>query len=137
MSLRRHRIGQDLVPVAHDHRLAAPGAEGRTPLAVVHVAGVDVMQAFRQGDLARPGQRRSRRGHDIHHLVIGMERREMKRHVGSQLAHDPLRLGLDFGVGIVLAGNDQVGDLEPDVGLVLELDERVEHRLQVRTAKLE
>ena len=38
---------------------------------------------------------------------------------------------------VVLARDQQRRDLEPDVGLVLEVHERVEHRLQVRAGELE
>ena len=36
-----------------------------------------------------------------------MEGREVQRHVGSQMLHDPFALGAQFLVRIVLAGNQQ------------------------------
>ena len=38
-------VGEDLVPVAFDHRSPAAGAVGRPAAAVVDIAGVDVAQA--------------------------------------------------------------------------------------------
>ena len=55
----------------------------------------------------------------------------------GRAARDPPALGLDLVVGVVLAGDEQRRDLEPDVGLVHEVAQRVEHRLQVRAAELE
>ena len=41
----RERIVLDAVPVAHDERRVAMRAEGSTAFGVVHVAGVDILQA--------------------------------------------------------------------------------------------
>ena len=60
----------------------------------------------------------------------------MQRNVGAELAHDPLAHCLDLGRRIVLAGDQQRRDLEPDVGLVLQVNERIQYRLQMRTAEL-
>src|ERR1044072_8353696 len=72
----------------------------------------------------------TRRGADVGHLAVGMERREMKRHVGTEVAADPRAFGFDFSVGVVLAWNEKRRDLGPDAGLLHEVLERVEHRLQ-------
>ena len=57
------------------------------PSLVVHVAGVDVAQAFRH---ARCGARASSvaagRRRNVGHLVVRMERGEVQRHVGPELA---------------------------------------------------
>jgi len=49
---------------------------------------------------------------------------------------DPLGHLLDLYLGIVLAGYEQIGDLVPDRGLVLEIDERVPNRLQLAGTNL-
>src|SRR5438270_9905360 len=43
-AVRAHAVGIDAVPVALDQRLVARRAVGRTARAVVHVAGVDVVE---------------------------------------------------------------------------------------------
>ena len=73
---------------------------------------------------------------EVRHLVVGMERGEVDRHVGAELLHDPRAHRLELGGGIVLSRDQQRGDLEPDVGLAFEIDERVEHGLQPRAAEL-
>ncbi len=70
----------------------------------------------------------------VGHLVVGMKRGEMQRHVGPELLHDPAALGLDLVVGVVLAGNEERSDLEPHVRPVPEIHERVEHRREPRAA---
>ena len=127
---------QDLVPVANDERPRASGTERGSTFPVVHVAGVDVVEAATQRDRARPRERGRRRPRQVGHLVVGMEGGEMQRHVGPELARDPAALGLDLGVAVVLARDEQRRDLGPHVGLVHQIDERVEDRLQVRTAQL-
>src|SRR6267154_4011111 len=119
-------VAEDAVPVARDHRAAAARAVGRAAFRVVDVARIHVAQAVLQGDLARAGQGRCRRRGNVGHLVVGVEGGEMQRHVGSELPGDPAALGVDLGVRVVPAGDQERGDLEPDFGTVLEVDERIE-----------
>ncbi len=61
----------------------------------------------------------------------------MQRHIQPQLARDPLRFIADFLIAIVFARDQQRGDFEPNLGFVLEVLKRVQHRLQLPAAKLE
>ena len=65
-----------------------------------------------------------------------MEGGEMQRHVGAQVLHHPAAERLDLGGRVVLAGDEQRRDLEPDVGFVLEIDERVEHGGELARAQV-
>ena len=58
----------------------------------------------------------------------------MHRHVGAEVLDDPGGHRVELGVGVVEARDQQGGDLEPDVGLVLEVLERVEHRAELAAA---
>ena len=60
----------------------------------------------------------------------------MPGHIGPEVLDAPLRHFLELLVRVVLAWNQQGGDLEPDVGLVLEISQRVQHRLQMTTTNL-
>ena len=128
--------GGDLVPVAPDQLLAAAVAIGAAAGLVVDVAGVDVAQAVAHGDLARAGQGRARGRRHVQHLVVGMEGREVERHVGPEMLHEPGAERLDLGRRVVLPRNEERRDFEPDVGLVLEIDQRVEHGLERARAEL-
>jgi len=44
-----------------------------------------------------------------------------------ELPGDPAALRVDFGIGVILP-NEERGDLEPDFGLVLEVDEGIGER---------
>jgi hypothetical protein len=99
----------------------------------VDVAGVRVAHAVAQCDLAGAGERRRRRALDVQHLEVGMERGEVHRHFGPEVLDDPGRHRMELLVGVVPVRNQQIGDLHPDVGLVHEVLERVEHRTQVTT----
>src|SRR5215469_9357973 len=131
-SVGSQSVAQYLVPVAHNQRLTAARTEGGAAVRVMHVAGVDVVQAFAQSDVARTSERYRRRVRDIGQLVVGMKRGEMQWNVRTELAHDPLGLRFDFGVGIVLAGNQQRRDLGPYARFMAQVDKRIEHRLQTR-----
>ena len=63
-----------------------------------------------------------------------MERGEVQRHVGAEVLDDPARHRVELVVAVVLAGDEQRRDLDPHVGLVHEVLERVEHVAEVRAA---
>ena len=65
-----------------------------------------------------------------------MEGGEVPRYVRPEILHHPLRHLLKLGFGVVEAGNEQGSDFEPHLRLVLHVDERFQHRLQVRVADL-
>ena len=65
-------------------------------------------------------------------LEVGMKRREMQRHFRPEMLENPLSEFARFRGIVVERGDHQVGDLEPDVGLVLEPLERFEHGLEMR-----
>src|SRR5487761_2502122 len=79
----------DDVPVADDQRLSAFGAERCAAAQVMHIAGIDMLQSGRLGDLACLCQIAGRCGRNIGHLVIGMKRGEVQRHIRSQFLRDP------------------------------------------------
>ncbi|GIW70481.1 MAG: hypothetical protein KatS3mg102_0023 [Planctomycetota bacterium] len=56
------------VPVAHDDRRPAARTIGGTPLGVVHVARVHVVQPVAERDLPRAAERGRRGGRHVHHL---------------------------------------------------------------------
>ena len=85
-------------------------------------------------DLPGPGQRRRRRVRDVDHLEVGVEGGEVQRHVGAQVLGDPRGQLVELGVAVVAAGDQQGRDLEPQVGLVAQVLERLEHRLEVPAA---
>ncbi len=66
-----------------------------------------------------------------------MEGREVQGHIGPQPVHHPARQPLDLLGGIVLARDQQRGDLEPDLGLVPQIFQRLQHRLEARPGELE
>jgi hypothetical protein len=119
---------RELVPVTSDQCGAAAAAIGALASAVVNVSGVYIADAVAHGDLARAGQHRVRGGRLVAQAVVGVEGREVPRNVGAKLLHHPAAHGLELFVRVVLVRNQQRRDLEPYVGLVLEVDERVEHR---------
>src|SRR5262245_66512105 len=65
-------ICADVVPVARDYRLLAFRAVGRAAGFIVHVAGIDVVEAGELRNLPRAGQRGGRRALDVGHLPVGM-----------------------------------------------------------------
>jgi hypothetical protein len=65
-----------------------------------------------------------------------VEGREVKRHVGPELFHDPFAQSANFLRRIVFSRNEQRRDLDPGLRLVLHVAERVEHGIERAGAKL-
>ena len=63
----------------------------------------------------------------VQHLPIRMKSSEVNWHFWPQIFHHPLSQRLQFGVRVVLAGNQQSGNLEPDLGFTLEVDQRIQY----------
>jgi hypothetical protein len=57
----------------------------------------------------------------VPHLPVGVESGEVKRYVGAKLGCDPAAQRIDLSVAVVLAGDKEGGDFEPDVGLALQI----------------
>src|SRR5438105_12691058 len=95
------------------------------------VARIDVAQAVSQADLPRAGEYAERRRRLVQHLEVGMEGGEVQWHVRAELTMDPARERIDLRVGIVLAGDQQGGDLQPDRRLVPQVLQRVQDGVEV------
>src|SRR5690606_25911828 len=104
----------DDVPVAHDGRGPAAGTPGGLAVRVVHVARVDVTQTVVEGDLAGAAQGVRRRRGNVTHLEVWMEGGEVQGYVWAEVVQQPFTLLRDLGVGVVVPGNQQRRDLEPD-----------------------
>ena len=92
------------------------------PFPVGDVAGVGIAHAILHRDSAGHGQGGRRRVRDLAHPPIRMKGCEVDRHVRPEMPDHPLRQGLDFLLGIVFSRDEQRRDLEPDLGLVFEID---------------
>jgi hypothetical protein len=57
-------------------------------------------------------------------------------HIRSRMLDDPLCHCIYFTVGVILARNQQVGNLKPDIGFVLQVMQRFQYRLQVPAGDL-
>jgi len=58
----------------------------------------------------------------------------MQRHIGTKGISHPAAQRIDLAVGIVLPRNQQCGDLEPDIGVPFEVDQRIQHAIERATA---
>ena len=120
-----------LVPVAPNQLGAALVAGRGIAFAIMDVAGVGVAHPVALGDLPGPSECRGWRVRSVQHLEVRVKSGEMERHVRTQVLHDPTGHLVDLLLGVVLAGDDQVGDLEPDVGFLLQVNQGVQNRPQV------
>ena len=109
----------------------APGAAARP---VMDIAGIDIAHAVGAGDSTGARQGRGRGCRLVAHLPVGMERGEMQRHVGAKCIRHPAAQGVDLAIRIVLAGDQQCGDLKPNTGISLEVDQRIQHTLETAVA---
>ena len=123
-----------LVPIAFDEKFAAPWAEGAAAIGIMDVAGIDIVQALRESYLPRAVQCLSWSARLVEHFEIGMEGREVPRHVGSKVFREPLRGAMNLRVAVILIRNEQCGDFKPDVSF-LQKFQRLEHRCKAGEAK--
>ena len=98
------------------------------------IAGIDIAQAGLEPDLPGPAQGGHRGGGPVHHLEGGVEGGDVPGNVHAH-ALDELGDFREFLGGIVVPGDDQGGDFDPDPRL-LESDDGVQHRLQPGLADL-
>ena len=117
--------GAEGVPVALDDLSAAAVAVRGVALGVVDVAHVGVVDARLARDVSSHPQGVGGRARTVPHLVVGVECAEVEGHVRAEVFDDPLAERLELAPGVVEAGDEQGGDLDPDVGLVDEVDQRL------------
>ena len=130
------RPGGDVVPVAADqrgcrrrgNRCSGPPGRGRCR------CRRDASPAGARSHARGSGSRR--RGRHVHHLVVGVEGREVERHVGAEVLHEPGAERLDLAGASLWPGIRSVVTSSQTVGLVPEVDQRVEHRLERARAEL-
>jgi hypothetical protein len=102
----------------------------------VHVAGVDVLESRSERLATRARQGGSWCGGRIEQLEVGVKCREVQRRLRSELIDEPGTELVDLALRIVVARNEQRGDLEPDARLALDPGERVEHGCELGKAQL-
>lgn len=130
-------ISAQLVPISLNQTGFALGTIGAVPLFIVHIPHINVTQTGSNRDVVRCDQRFNRRIRPILHTEVRCERRhEMGRYVRSDCIDNPIAHLLYLHLVIIELRDDQVGNLKPNVRLLFEIDERVEHRLQVRVSDL-
>src|SRR5262252_7730680 len=72
----------------------------------------------------------------IHQLPVRMKGREMQRHVGAEPIHYPRTLRFNFTGRVVLARNEQGGNLEPNTSLMLQVLKRLEDGSELAGAEI-
>ena len=119
---------------ANDGALAA-GADG-VPAFRPDVSYVNEFQSHLKSDGAGAVQRIRRRRRFVLELEIGVKCGEVQRDIVAKVLQHPVAELAELAVVVVERGNDEIGDLEPDVGLVPQPFQRIQHRLQVRERDL-
>jgi len=119
------------IPVSADEGLVADVAVGAGALLVVDVAGIDVAESLFDSDSSGADECFWRGRREVSHFPVGMEGGEMERDIGSEVFSDPFGHLMEFFVGIVFGGDDQVGYFKPDIGFVLQVFQGVEDLVEL------
>src|SRR5438445_1049738 len=125
-----HAILGTIVPGTADHSAPALWARGACPTGK-DIALADVMPSDSAGDGAGAMQRFRRCARLILQLEIGMKGGEVQRHVRPEMFENPFRELTCLGRIVVERRDHEVGNLEPDIRLVLEPLQGVEHGLEM------
>jgi len=118
---------RDVIPIAANEDRATRMTVGSLARGVVNIAGIDVMEARIRCDPPCFAQRLGRCRRSVGQLPVRMKGREVERHVGPESIHHPGALCFNFSRRIVLARDEQSGDLKPNVGLMLEIFEGLKY----------
>ena len=94
------------------------------------------MQAGFLRDLPCAVQRFRRSSRLVAQFEIGMKRGEVQRHVGTQVHQNPFGQLARLRRIVIQAWNHQVGDLEPNIRLILQPLQRLEYRLEMSQCDL-
>jgi len=127
---------RNAVPVAADQRVAARMTMGGLTGRIMNIAGIDIAKACIRGDPPRRAQRLRWCRWMIHQLPVRMKGREMQRRVGAEPIHYPGALRFNFTGRVVLAGNEQGSNLEPNLGLMLQVLKRLEDGSELARAEI-
>src|SRR5262249_2575276 len=87
---------RQVVPIATNQCCAAAITISSLTCGVVNISRIDVMNACSHGYLASPLQRCRWCRRNVPHFPVGMECREVQRHIGAEMIHQPGTLRLDF-----------------------------------------
>ncbi len=120
-------------PDPPDERLATTPAE-RVLAFSRDVALIDIPEPGVEADLTCPFERFGRGGSGIGQLIGRMEPGDMPGNFFSDGADESGYLP-EFGIRIVMSGNDERGDLDPDAGLFIVLN-GIKHRGEAGAADL-
>lgn len=115
----------DALPGAADEERLAGWAVGVGGVAV-DVALVDEVQAGFESDGAGAVKSFGRGAGLVLKLEIGMKGGEVKRNVGAEIFEEPIAKAASLAGIVVESGDHEIGNFEPDIGLVLEPFECVE-----------
>ncbi len=127
---------EDRVAGSFDERLSATVARRRDALAIGHVSEIGIAQSVALCGSASALEGRIGRTRLLHHSPVRMKRGEMYGNVGPELANHPLGQAIQLVVRIVLARDEKCRQLEPDIGLVSDVLDRFEDRLQLPCADI-
>ena len=121
----------ELVPIALDKQGGATRTQCTSAHAVMNIAGVYEMQTVGQRNVAGSVQGARWRVFLVQHFPIRVECREMHRHIRPEFIMNPSTHLFDFAARIILSGDQQRGNLEPDLGFALEIDQRLQDGLEL------
>ena len=79
------------------------------------------MEAFCDGDLAGAQDCLDGGGGEVSEFMHGVEARKMQRDIGTEVVAYPAGQLADLVLAVVLAGDEQVDDFEPDAGFTDDL----------------
>ena len=100
------------------------------------VANVNILQSRLLGDIVCQSQCLWIGSIAILHPEIGMKRSEVEWYLITDRIQDPVAHLTQFAWIVVCVRNDQIGDFKPDRGFSLQIDQSIQHRLQVRIGDL-
>ena len=94
-----------------DQPLTAASAIGAGAQGVIDIADIDMLEPARARNVIGANEGGVRRVRLVAQLVVGVKRREVQRHVGSQMLEHPCGERPQLGLGVVINTTEQRGYL--------------------------
>ncbi len=116
-----------LVPISPDQELLASVAVGALAGGVMRVPGKDVSKPNIPRDAPGHLERNPRRWWPILHFPVGVEGGEVQRNVRAEMVHHPTAKRFDLRRFVILPRDQKRRDLEPDIRLMLQVFQGLEH----------
>ena len=129
-------VTSKLIPVSLDHSLMTIRVIGALMGDIIHISDVDVLDTSILSEFIGTQECFYWSGLTVVKLKVGMKCRRMQRHFITDVSQNPVTHPEKLVVLIIGSRDDEIGDLELNLGFLMQPLERIQDRLEMRKGQL-